>query len=63
MIDRGAPLKIVWNGAENYGGYWYSPKGTPRAKLAFRFLEFVSPAGDPRAFLTMARQLIEQPSP
>ena len=42
MIDRGAPLKIVWNGAENYGGYWYAPKGTPRAKLAFRFLEFVS---------------------
>jgi putative spermidine/putrescine transport system substrate-binding protein len=42
MIDRGAPLKIVWNGAENYGGYWYAPKGTPRAKLAFQFLELVS---------------------
>ena len=42
LIDRGAPLKIVWNGAENYGGYWYAPKGTPRAKLAFQFLELVS---------------------
>jgi len=42
LIDRGAPLKIVWDGAENYGGYWYAPKGTPRAKLAFRFLDVVS---------------------
>jgi putative spermidine/putrescine transport system substrate-binding protein len=44
LIDRGAPLKIVWNGAENYGGNWYAPKGTPRAKLAFRFLNVVSRA-------------------
>ncbi len=42
MIDRGVPLQIVWNGAENYGGFWYVPKGAPRAKLAFQFLEFIS---------------------
>ena len=41
-LRRGAPLKIVWNGAENYRGYWYAPKGTPRAKLAFQYLEFIS---------------------
>src|SRR5437762_7330213 len=34
MIDRGERFEIVWEGAENYGGYWFVPKGTPRAKLA-----------------------------
>jgi len=42
MIDRGQNFQIVWNGAENYGGYWYAARGTPRAKQAFQFLEFVS---------------------
>ncbi len=53
MIDRGAPLKIVWNGAENYGGYWYAPKGTPRAKLAFRFLNVVSRARPQADFVNL----------
>jgi putative spermidine/putrescine transport system substrate-binding protein len=53
MIDRGVPLKIVWNGAENYGGYWYAPKGTPRAKLAFRFLELVSRAKPQADFVNL----------
>jgi putative spermidine/putrescine transport system substrate-binding protein len=53
MIDRGAPLKIVWNGAENYGGYWYAPKGTPRAKLAFRFLELASRAKPQADFVNL----------
>ncbi len=44
LIDRGAPLEIVWNGAENYGGYWFVPKGSPRAKLAWKFLEFTAQA-------------------
>ena len=53
LIDRGAPLKIVWNGAENYGGYWYAPKGTPRAKLAFRFLDVVSRAKPQADFVNL----------
>ena len=40
LIDRGVPLEIVWNGAENYMGYWFVPKGTPRAKLAWEFINF-----------------------
>jgi putative spermidine/putrescine transport system substrate-binding protein len=44
MIDQGAPLEIVWDGAENYVGYWYVPKGTPRAALAWQFAEFAAQA-------------------
>ncbi len=40
LIDRGAPLQIVWNGAENYMGVWFVPKGTPRARLAWDFIAF-----------------------
>jgi putative spermidine/putrescine transport system substrate-binding protein len=42
LIDRGAPLEVVWKGAENYGGYWYVPKGDPRTALVWPFLELVS---------------------
>ena len=38
LIDNGAPLEIVWNGAENVMGTWFVPKGTPRAKLAWQFI-------------------------
>jgi putative spermidine/putrescine transport system substrate-binding protein len=44
MIDRGQPLEIVWDGAENYMGYWYAPKGTPRATLAWKLVDFASQA-------------------
>jgi putative spermidine/putrescine transport system substrate-binding protein len=44
MIDRGDPFQIVWNQAENYKGYWFVPRGTPRAKLAWQFLNFVATA-------------------
>ena len=53
LIDSGAPLTIVWNGAENYGGNWYAPKGTPRARLAFRFLDVVSRAKPQADFVNL----------
>jgi putative spermidine/putrescine transport system substrate-binding protein len=45
LIDRGVPLEIVWNGAENYTSYRFVAKGSPRAKLAWQYINFVS---DPR---------------
>jgi len=71
LIDRGVPLEIVWNGAENYMGFWFVPKGTPRAALAWEFIAFATqperqaafcsrlPYGpsDPRAFAHIAPEV------
>jgi putative spermidine/putrescine transport system substrate-binding protein len=38
LIDQGLPLEIVWNQAENAMGTWFVPKGTPRAKWAWEFI-------------------------
>ena len=40
LIDKGAPIELVWNGAENYETYFYVAKGTPRAKIAWQFATF-----------------------
>ncbi len=38
LIDAGAPLEMVWNGAEHVMGHWFVPKGAPRAKWAWQFI-------------------------
>ena len=59
LIDRGAPLEIVWNGAENYMGFWFVPKGTPRARLAWEFIAF---AVEPRQQAAFCSRLPYGPS-
>ena len=46
LIDKGAPLTIVWNGAESYGGYWFVPKGTPNSIIAKLNQSVVGALGD-----------------
>jgi putative spermidine/putrescine transport system substrate-binding protein len=44
LINQGVPLAIVWNGANIRSGNWVVPKGTPRAKQAWEFINFASQA-------------------
>ncbi|MCW5750796.1 MAG: ABC transporter substrate-binding protein [Alphaproteobacteria bacterium] len=53
LIDRGAPLEIVWNGAENYTSFRFVAKGTPRAKLAWEYLKFASQPQQEAAFCSI----------
>jgi putative spermidine/putrescine transport system substrate-binding protein len=59
LIDDGAPLEIVWNGAENVMGTWFVPKGTPRAKLAWQFIAL---AVDPERQAAYCNRLSYGPS-
>jgi putative spermidine/putrescine transport system substrate-binding protein len=40
LAEQGVPLEFVWNQAESYTTNWFVPKGTPRAKNAWRFIDF-----------------------
>ena len=42
IIDQGVPLEIVWNGAANNISYWMVAKGSPRAKLAWKFIDYTA---------------------
>jgi len=53
LIDRGAPLEIVWTGAENYTSFRFVPKGNPRAKLAWEYLKFISEPKQEAAFCSI----------
>ena len=44
LIDKGVPLQIVWNGTQVTYSQRFVPKGTPRAKLAWKYIEFASQA-------------------
>jgi putative spermidine/putrescine transport system substrate-binding protein len=44
LIDQGVPLQLVWNGGQNDFNYWFVLKGTPRAKLAWKFIAFAAQA-------------------
>lgn len=39
IIDAGAPVAMTWNQAEINKGYWVVARGTPRAAIAWRFIE------------------------
>jgi putative spermidine/putrescine transport system substrate-binding protein len=59
LIDAGAPLEIVWNGAEHMMGYWFVPRGTPRAKWAW---QFVAVATEPERQAAFCNRLPYGPS-
>lgn len=40
LIKAGVPLELVWSGVENKPAVWCVAKGTPRAKLAWQFIDF-----------------------
>ncbi|MBM3487774.1 MAG: ABC transporter substrate-binding protein [Alphaproteobacteria bacterium] len=40
LIDDKVPAELVWNEAEMVAVHWVVVKGTPRAKLAWRFVQF-----------------------
>ncbi len=42
LIDRGVPLEIMWPGTQVSFTQRFVPKGTPRAKLAWKYIEFTS---------------------
>lgn len=42
LIDKGAPLKFVWNGARRTFDMWYVLRGTPDKDEAMRFIAFAS---------------------
>jgi putative spermidine/putrescine transport system substrate-binding protein len=44
LIDKGAPLKFVWNQARSTFDLWYILRGTPNKVNAERFLAFASSA-------------------
>lgn len=50
LIERGEPLEMVWNGAENFATVWFVPKGAPKADLAWQFANFVGQAQQQAAF-------------
>jgi putative spermidine/putrescine transport system substrate-binding protein len=53
LIDRGVPLQIVWNGNENSMAYKFVLKGTPRAKQAWQFMEFIAQPEPQAKFCTL----------
>jgi putative spermidine/putrescine transport system substrate-binding protein len=42
LIDSGAPLKYVWNGAQTFSSKWIVMKGGPNYDNTMRFLAFVA---------------------
>lgn len=42
LIDKGAPVKYVWNGAQTFSSKWIVAKGDPNYDNAMRFLAFVA---------------------
>jgi putative spermidine/putrescine transport system substrate-binding protein len=40
VLDAGVPVEMVWDGAEVVPSNWCVAKGTPRAKLAWQFIDF-----------------------
>jgi len=44
LSEQGLAVEFVWNQAESYSGSWFVPKGTPRAKNAWRFIDFAAQA-------------------
>jgi putative spermidine/putrescine transport system substrate-binding protein len=42
LIDKGVPLKLVWNGAQVYGDKWIVLKGAPDYDNVMKFLAFVA---------------------
>lgn len=50
LIEHGVPLEMVWNGAENFTSYWFVPRGTPKADLAWKFANFAGQAAQQAAF-------------
>jgi putative spermidine/putrescine transport system substrate-binding protein len=44
LIQEKVPLEMVWNGAESEIGKWSVAKGSPRAKLGWRAVNFVTGA-------------------
>jgi putative spermidine/putrescine transport system substrate-binding protein len=58
LISQGVPCKLVWDGAIIVDGVWGVAKGTPNAKLAWRFLQFAS---QPERQAEYARRLFYGP--
>lgn len=42
LIDQGAPVRYVWNGAQHFNGKWIVLKGAPDYDNAMRFLAFAA---------------------
>jgi putative spermidine/putrescine transport system substrate-binding protein len=42
LIDKGVPLKLVWNGAQVYGDKWIVLKGAPDYDNVMKFLAFAA---------------------
>jgi putative spermidine/putrescine transport system substrate-binding protein len=40
LSDQGVPVELVWNQGERVDSMWLVAKGTPRAKNAWRFIDF-----------------------
>jgi putative spermidine/putrescine transport system substrate-binding protein len=59
LIDKGAPLKIVWNQARVEGDKWLVLRGAPNADNVMRFLAF---AARPRVQAELARLIGYAPS-
>ncbi len=54
LVDQGLPIEMVWNQAHlETGGKYYVLKGTPRAKNAFKYLEFFLDPKQHALFATM----------
>ena len=59
MIDKGAPLQIVWNGGRVEGDMWVVLRGTQNLDNVMRFLAF---AGSPKPQAELARLIGYAPS-
>lgn len=44
VLDAGSPVDMTWNQAEIDRAYWVVAKGTPRAEMAKKFVEFATSA-------------------
>jgi putative spermidine/putrescine transport system substrate-binding protein len=53
LIEQTVPLEIVWNGAENYTTYWFVPRGTPKAEIAWQFANFAAQPEQQAAFTSL----------
>jgi putative spermidine/putrescine transport system substrate-binding protein len=52
--DQGVPVELVWHQAERHDSHWLVAKGTPRARNAWRFIDF---AIQPRLQADFCRRL------
>ena len=50
LIDAGTPMQIVWNGGMLSKSHYVVARGSPRAKLAWQFIQFSNQAQDQAAF-------------